>query len=659
MKFSRFLYQKLTTLSALVGVFLASTTMSSHAQALPPGQDKSDGPRYRPGELLIQFKKDITDAQLADLFQRGGLRLRKHIQTAAMKGNGQLGITLTATPLPVEETIQMLRNHPAIEFVQPNWIYTHQAVSDDPFYTDGSLWGMYGDATSPANQYGSQAGEPWAAGYTGSRDVYIGVIDEGIQFDHPDLEANIWTNPGEIPGNGIDDDGNGYVDDVHGWNALNDNGNIYDPANDDHGTHVAGTIGAAGQNGLGVAGVNWNVTIISGKFLGPNGGTTADAIQAIDYMTDLKIKKGVNIVALNNSWGGGGYDPALLGAIARAAQQQILFVAAAGNGNFFGIGYNTDNSSFYPACYNTTTAAGYDSVISVAAIDKNGAKAGFSNYGANTVDLGAPGVAVWSTVPNGSYASYSGTSMATPHVTGAIALYASSHPAASALDIKNAILDSARATPTSSLAGKTVTGGRLNLSNIIAPPPPAPLAPGGLTATASSSSQIDLAWTDNSDNETGFKIERSNDGINFIQIATVGANILSYSNTGLSSSTPYYYRVRAYNAGGNSDFSNTASATTFTPPSPPPAPSGLTATAVSASQINLTWTDNSDNEDGFRIERKKGSGGIWSQITTVGAGVTAYSNTGLSRRTTYYYRVRAYNSGGNSNYSNQATAKTL
>jgi len=203
MKFSRFLYQKLTTLSVLVGVFLASTTMSSHAQALPPGQDKSGGPRYRPGELLIQFKKDITDAQLADLFQRGGLRLRKHIQTAAMKGNGQLGITLTATPLPVEETIQMLRNHPAIEFVQPNWIYTHQAVSDDPFYTDGSLWGMYGDATSPANQYGSQAGEPWAAGYTGSRDVYVGVIDEGIQLITPIWQRISGPIQVKFPGTGL------------------------------------------------------------------------------------------------------------------------------------------------------------------------------------------------------------------------------------------------------------------------------------------------------------------------------------------------------------------------------------------------------------------------------------------------------------------------
>src|SRR5205823_6611060 len=267
--------------------------------------------------------------------------------------------------------------------------------------------------------------------------------------------------------------------------------------------------------------------------------------------------------------------------------------------------------------------------------------------------------AVWSTVPTDSYASYSGTSMATPHVTGATALYASSHQAAKALDIKNAILDSARATPTSSLAGKTVTGGRLNLSDIIAPPPPAPSAPGGLTATAVSSSQIELAWTDNADNETGFKIERSNDGINFIQIAAVGANILSYSNAGLSSSTAYYYQVRAYNAGGNSEFSNTASATTLAPPVPPAAPSGLKAAAVSGSQINLSWTDNSNNEDGFRIERKKGSGGIWSQIATVGAGITAYSNTGLSRRSTYYYRVRAYNSGGNSNYSNQASAKTL
>ena len=191
--------------------------------------------------------------------------------------------------------------------------------------------------------------------------------------------------------------------------------------------------------------------------------------------------------------------------------------------------------------------------------------------------------------------------------------------------------------------------------------PAPPLAPTGLTATAVSSSQINLAWTDNADNETGFKIERCTGAgcSDFDQIATVGANVTSYSNTGLGASTSYSYRVRAYNAGGDSDYSNTASAVTQAAPAVPNAPTILVATAVSRSQINLTWMDNSDNETGFKIERCKGSSCTnFAQITTVGASVTTYSNTGLSSNTTYRYRVRAYNASGNSSYSNIAVATT-
>jgi subtilisin family serine protease len=260
------------------------------------------------------------------------------------------------------------------------------------------------------------------------------------------------------------------VDDINGWDFYENNNTVYDGTGDDHGTHVAGTIGAIGNNSLGVVGVNWAVSMISGKFLGPNGGSTADAIEAIDYFTDLKAN-GVNIVALNNSWSGGGYSQALHDAIIRAAKADILFVAAAGNGNRAGRAINTDSSPVYPACYNTAvgtsteTAADYDAVISVTAIDSSGNMPRWANYGATTVDLGAPGVSINSTLPTDTYGSYNGTSMATPHVTGAIALYASTHPGAPAANIKTAILNSTAAT--SSLSGKTVTGGRLDLSTVI------------------------------------------------------------------------------------------------------------------------------------------------------------------------------------------------
>jgi subtilisin family serine protease len=345
-------------------------------------------------------------------------------------------------------------------------VYTHDAVSDDNYYLNGSLWGMYGDATSPANSYGSQAGEAWATGHTGSRDVYVGIIDEGFQNTHPDLAANAWVNPFD-PVDGVDNDRNGYIDDKNGWDFANNDNTIYDGGKnggvDDHGTHVAGTIGAA-RNRTGVVGINWNITMISGKFLGRSGGTTANAIKAVDYFTNLKALHGLNIVATNNSWGGGGFSQALSDAIGRAAKQNILFIAAAGNGGSDGIGDNNDAIANYPSNYNTTAAAGYDAVIAVAAITSSGTRASFSNYGPNTVDLGAPGSGIYSSLAYNTYGSYSGTSMATPHVTGGAALYASTRPGVTAAAIKDAILSAARATPTASLSGTTVTEGRLNVS---------------------------------------------------------------------------------------------------------------------------------------------------------------------------------------------------
>ena len=188
--------------------------------------------------------------------------------------------------------------------------------------------------------------------------------------------------------------------------------------------------------------------------------------------------------------------------------------------------------------------------------------------------------------------------------------------------------------------------------------PQPPAAPTGLTATPFNANEIDLAWTDTSGNEAGFKIERCQ-GVgcsNFVQIATVGANVKIYWDTGLSASTTYTYRVRAYNAGGNSDYSNTASATTLTLPAKP---SNLTATAVSRTQINLSWKDNSNNEKNFAIERCRGASCTnFALIATVAANITSYSNTGLTRNTTYRYRVRAYNQAGYSDYSNIASART-
>ena len=444
--------------------FGGSYVLPSRAQVQTSDTSKSVGAKSVPAELLVQFKEGVAPQEQGRAYGR----IKAQAIETIVSGNKQTGtgrgdlvrVRYPQAELPSQaEAMRRIQEDPAVDFAEPNWIYTHQATSNDPYYTTGSLWGMYGDTSSPANQYGSQAGEGWAANKIGSSTVYVGVIDEGIQIDHPDLQANVWVNPYDAV-DGRDNDGNGYVDDNNGWDFDGNNNTVYDGGKrgtlDDHGTHVAGTIGAVGGNGIGVVGVNWQVKLISAKFLGRNGGTAASAIKAVDYITDLKRRHNLNIVATNNSWGGGGFSQALQDAIERANAANILFIAAAGNGGTDGVGDNNDSAANYPSNYPNAN------VISVAAITNTGNLSSFSNYGSTTVDLGAPGSGIWSTTAYNTYSSYNGTSMATPHVTGAAALYAAKNSGATAATIKAAILNSVVLTP--SLNGKTATGGRLNVS---------------------------------------------------------------------------------------------------------------------------------------------------------------------------------------------------
>ena len=408
---------------------------------------------YVPNELVVKFKANATASQRQEALDRIGGTVQERIVTQAMLHVGDKeGLTVVHTNLNAVEASGKIRGL-EVEFAEPNYIYTKDLTSADPYYTDNSLWGMNGT-------FGCNASTAWGAGHTGSAGVYVGVIDEGIQFTHPDLSGQVWTNPFD-PIDGLDNDGNGYVDDIHGWDFDGNDNTIYDGGTkgslDDHGTHVSGTIGAK-SNTEGVVGVNWNVTIISTKFLGRRGGSLTNAVKALDYLSDLKTRHGLNIVASNNSWGGGGFAQSLLDAINRSNTQNILFIAAAGNGGSDGVGDDNDAVASYPSNYDAPN------VIAVAAITITGAKASFSNYGLTTVDLGAPGQGIWSSTAFNLYESYSGTSMATPHVTGAAALYAASHPGSSAATIKAAILNAASATPTASLTGKCVTGGRLNVA---------------------------------------------------------------------------------------------------------------------------------------------------------------------------------------------------
>jgi len=436
--------------AAAVAVLLTLVATGAQAAGRPDlvRDALAHGKPYMTGEVLVQFAPSATASQRQAALGRVGGQAAERLAA---------NLTLARIPAGVEmgRALDRLGADGAVAFAEPNWIYQHTAVSNDPLYTNGSLWGMYGDATTPANAFGSQAGEAWAAGHTCNANVYVGIIDEGFMTTHEDLAANAWTNPFD-PVDGVDNDGNGYVDDVNGWDFDGNNSSVFDGTMDDHGTHVAGTIAGVGGNGIGVAGVCWNARLISGKFLGRRGGTTANAVKAVDYMTDLKQRHGLNIVATNNSWGGGGFSQALSDAINRADAAGILFIAAAGNETV-----DNDVSPHYPSSYDNAN------IIAVASITSTGGLSSFSNWGASSVDIGAPGSSIQSTLPKSSkgklvsgYGAYSGTSMATPHVTGAAALYASTHPGATHLQIETAILSSA--VPTASLAGKCTTGARLN-----------------------------------------------------------------------------------------------------------------------------------------------------------------------------------------------------
>jgi len=444
----------------LIAAVLSGTVLidiaAAQAQGRPPESLSAlNRTPHAPNQVLVQFRPGVTEEA------KDSIRDRIHVQNNEVvvaqdrrkDMKGDLELWNLPPGFEIARAVREVQQHPAIEFVEPNWIYQHQATSNDPYFTTGQLWGMYGDGSDPSNPYGSQAAKAWT-NKTDCSNVYIGVIDEGLMSVHQDLAGNVWTNPFD-PVDGVDNDGNGYVDDTNGWDFAGGNNSVYDGSGDDHGTHVSGTIAGSGGNGIGVAGVCWSgIKLISAKFLGRAGGTTADAVRAVDYITDLKTRHGLNIVATNNSWGGGGYSEALLDAIERANVADILFVAAAGNS-----GVNIDVTPSYPASYPNTN------IIAVAAIDSTGNLAGWSNYGPTSVDIGAPGVGIWSTVPKkrnqSSYSSYSGTSMATPHVTGAAALYAAAHPGSTAPQIKAAILSAAVGTP--SLSSKTVTGGRVNM----------------------------------------------------------------------------------------------------------------------------------------------------------------------------------------------------
>jgi len=339
--------------------------------------------------------------------------------------------------------LEYLNQNPNVEYAEPDYIrHIYQTFPNDSSFDD--LWGMHNTGqTGGTADADIDAPEAWDL-TTGSADVIVGVIDTGVDYTHQDLSANMWTNPGEIPSNGFDDDGNGIIDDVYGLKALN--GSVSGDPMDDHGhgTHCSGTVAGKGNDEIGVAGVCWTAKIMALKFLDSGGyGYDSDAITCIEYTID----KGAHV--LSNSWGGGGLNESLRSAIEAAKNSGILFVAAAGNSSA-----NNDTNPEYPGSYDN------ENIIAVAATDHNDNLASFSSYGATTVDVAAPGVGIKSCTPNNSYDTWDGTSMATPHVAGLAALIRSYDSSFDWQEIKSRILNGVDTK--TSLTGKVLSGGRIN-----------------------------------------------------------------------------------------------------------------------------------------------------------------------------------------------------
>lgn len=422
---------------------------------------------YRPAELLVRLRSQQHELSSQDLLQEHGLKL---IDRFELKGDGldaaeQEGDILhlkLAAGQTVEQMQKELAQDPRVAYTATNDILQSfgEVRPDD---LSSGLWGLSA----------IQAPQAWSI-TTGDRDSapLVGVIDSGIDYNHPELKANIWTNPNEVA-NGVDDDGNGIVDDLHGYDAAGRDG---DPMDDgSHGTHVGGTIAAAGNDGPGVVGVAWQAQLMPLKFLSGGFGDIASAIAAIQYADS----QGVRITS--NSWGGSNYNQALKDVLAASP---ALHICAAGNS-----GNDSDTKPLYPAAYDL------DNIVSVAATDSQDQLAGFSNYGAASVDLAAPGKTILSTIPNGEYGIKSGTSMATPHVTGVASLVAGRFPGLSNAQLKDRLLFSSDRLP--QLEGKLVSGGRLNAARALENDPVAPARVTELSVDeeATTDTSVTVRWT--------------------------------------------------------------------------------------------------------------------------------------------------------------------
>ena len=717
--------------------FLLTVPVGVSGQNGHSRKSKAHGSTYVPGELLVKYKPAVR-AAATEYF-------RSRWRVSTLRRFRRIGVQHVKLPrdMSVEEALEIYRNDPDVEYVEPNYLrYATANPPNDPFFPN--LWGL-----DNAGDNDIDAPEAWDT-TTGSINVVVAVIDSGVDYDHPDLAANIWVNSDEQVGDangdgfpgvqGVDDDGdglidedsqdrqpgdlgytndladdddeNGYVDDIRGWDFVDGDSDPID--SDDHGTHVAGTVAAVGNNNTGITGVSWTAKIMVLRFLNAFGvGTDADAIRAIEYAN----AKGAHII--NNSWGGGGFNQFLKDAIDASS---AVVVCAAGND-----GTNNDSAPHYPSSYTSSN------IIAVAATDQNDSRASFSNYGATSVDVAAPGANIFSSRPDrqtvwsDDFESGLGT-WAMNKVSGkdwGLTAALSFSPASSLTDSQpppddnyDNNTDSWAIAPVLNLSPYTGTRLEFKLNGSSEP---------GFDFLYVQSSTDAFNWT-NQDILIGTTVFSRISGTSSGAWLSAFVDLGAYDGNGT-----VYIRFR-FTSDGNlvddgwyvDDVSVTAAENTYPNPQDqyyqyfngtsmatphvsglaallladdpglsaiqvkerilkgvevkpglagmiltegrinaynsirnvPATPSSLSATAASSSRINLTWSDSSYGEDGFKIERKMDVSGIYDQVATTAANTTAYSDTGLAQSTTYYYRVRSYNGSNNSDFSAEVSATT-